>query len=326
MATTKAIQATVLGAALAAAVALGGCSGSDHAVRGSGTIELDEVDIASLVGGRVSRVFVEEGDTVRAGDTLAILAHGEIAAGVTAQEAELLRAHALARDQEQGPRAEEREGARADVRVAEASLKLAELELERVQALFQSKLVPQADLDRAQARRDEAASRRDAAAEKLKLVEAGYRGEMVVAARQQAEAVRAGLASARSKARELVLTAPISGIVLLKNVEQGEVIGAGVPLLTLGDPTKVWMRVYIAAPELVKIRIGDPVEVHALGTRRAFTGRVAEIATRAEFTPRAALTEEERANIVFAVKLALDPTDGILKPGLPADARILPRR
>jgi HlyD family secretion protein len=313
-------------AALALALALGGCSASDREVRGSGTVELNEVDIASLVGGRVSRVFVEEGDSVQAGDTLAILAHGEVTAGVTAQEAELLRADALARDQAQGPRAEEREAAKADLQAAEAALKLAETELERVQALFRGKLVPQADLDRAQAQRDEAAARRDAAAEKSKLAEAGYRREMVVAARRQAEAAQAGLSSARSKARELILTAPLSGVVLLKSVEQGEVVGAGIPLLTLGDPAKLWMRVYVAAPQVVKIRVGDSAEVRVMGSRRPFPGRVTEIATRAEFTPRAALTEEERANTVFAVKVALGATDGILKPGLPADARILPGR
>lgn len=309
--------------ALVFGMALGGCSDFDREVRGSGTIELDEVDVASLVGGRVSRVFVEEGNTVRAGDTLAILAHGEVTAGVKAQEAELERAHALAKDQEQGPRAEERKSAKAELDASEAALKLAALELERVRALSQNKLVSQADLDRAQARRDEAAAHREAAAERLRLLEAGYRKQMVVAAREAAAAARAELASAKSKARELVLTAPISGVVLLKNVEPGEVVGVGIPLLTLGDPTKLWMRVYIAAPKVVKVRLGDKADVTVRGEHSAFTGRIVEIATRAEFTPRAALTEEERANIVFAVKVALDPTGGLLKPGLPADARIL---
>jgi HlyD family secretion protein len=112
--------------------------------------------------------------------------------------------------------------------------------------------------------------------------------------------------------------------VLLKNVEQGEVVAPNVPLVTLGNPEALWMRVYIAAPKVVSVRLGDKAEVTVQGGRgRAFHGRVVEIATRAEFTPRAALTEEERSNLVFGVKIALDPTGGILKPGLPADARIL---
>ncbi len=315
----------ILAAAILFPGALGGCSRSDRGVRGSGTIELNEVDVSSLVGGRVSRVLVEEGDSVDAGDTVAVLAHGEIAAGVLEQEAQAERARALARDQELGPRAEERRAARAEHDAAEATLKLAENELSRVRSLFQKQLISQSELDRAQAQRDEAAARRDAAAQRYRLLDAGYRRQVVAAAKDAAEAARAVLQSARSKARELVLTAPISGVVLVKSVEQGEVVGAGVPLVTLGDPTKLWIRVYVAAPQIVRVRLGDKAEVRVLGDPRAFPGRVVEIATRAEFTPRAALTEEERANIVFGVKVALEPTGGALKPGLPADARILAR-
>ena len=318
------IARPALAALFALAWTLGGCSRLDREIRGSGTIEMDEVDVASLVGGRVSRLFVNEGDSVRAGDTLAVLAHGEVAAGVLAQEAESERALALARDQELGPRAQEIRTANADRDAASATLHLSQLDLERVQALFRDKLVSQAELDRAEAQRDEAAARRGAAAERLSLLEAGYRRETVRAASEAAKAASAGLKAARSRASELLLTAPISGIVLLKNVEQGEVVGPSVPLVTLGDPTKLWMRVYIGAPRVVRIRLGDRAEVTVQGERgRVFPGRVVEIATRAEFTPRAALTEEERSNLVFGVKIALDPTGGILKPGLPADARIL---
>jgi HlyD family secretion protein len=303
---------------------LSGCSNGDPGIRGSGTIELDEVDVASLVGGRVTEIRVNEGDSVQAGDTLVMLAQGEVTAGVREQEAQAERASALARDQEQGPRPEERSAAKADLDTAAAALSLAESDLHRVQALFAQHLVAQADLDRAVTERDQAAALRDGAAQRYRLLESGYRKQMVDAARQGAEAARAGLASARSKARELVLTAPIHGVVLLKNVQQGEVVGPMVPIVTLGDPRKLWIRVYIAAPKIVGVHIGDRVLVSVLGDHRDYPGRVVEIATRAEFTPRAALTEEERANIVFGVKVAVDAQNGGLKPGLPADARILP--
>lgn len=303
---------------------LSGCSNADPGIRGSGTIELDEVDVASLVGGRVTEIRVNEGDSVQAGDTLVMLAQGEVTAGVREQEAQAERASALARDQEQGPRPEERNAAKADLDTAAAALSLAESDLHRVQALFAQHLVAQADLDRAVTERDQAAALRDGAAQRYRLLESGYRKQMVDAARQGAEAARAGLASARSKARELVLTAPIHGVVLLKSVQQGEVVGPMVPIVTLGDPRKLWIRVYIAAPKIVGVHIGDRVLVSVLGDHRDYPGRVVEIATRAEFTPRAALTEEERANIVFGVKVAVDAQNGGLKPGLPADARILP--
>src|SRR6267142_3445884 len=307
-----------------AMLAIAGCSHSNGDIRGSGTIELDEVNVSSLVGGRVTGILVSEGDSVALGDTLVVLAQGEVTAGVRQQEAEAQRAGELARDQALGPRVEERRASKADLDTAEAALTLAERELTRIRALYDKQLLPQSDLDRAQTQRDQAAARRDGAAQRYRMLETGYRKTIVDAARNAAEAARAGLQSARSKARELTLTAPISGIVLLKNVEQGEVVGPAVPILTLGDPSKLWMRVYIAAPLLPRVHLGDKVLVHVLGDSRSYPGRVVEIATRAEFTPRAALTEEERANIVFGVKVAIDPQDGNLKPGMPADARIVP--
>ncbi len=145
----------------------------------------------------------------------------------------------------------------------------------------------------------------------------------IQAARDAAAAARAQYQGARERARELVLTAPISGVVLLRNAEPGELVGAGVPVFTLGNPDSLWMRVYVPATQIGRVVLGAPAEVRVTGLRdRRFPGRVVEIATRAEFTPRAALTEEERANLVFRVKIALDPTSGVLKPGLPGDARI----
>ena len=141
------------------------------------------------------------------------------------------------------------------------------------------------------------------------------------AAKSAATAAMAQLAGARSRAGELVLTAPVDGVVLLRNFETGELVPPSVPVLTLGDPDRLWIRVFVAAPLLASIRLGDAVEVTPTGAKRAFTGRVVQIASRAEFTPRAALTEEEQANLVFGVKIALDPTQGTLKPGLPAEAR-----
>ncbi|HMI31283.1 MAG TPA: biotin/lipoyl-binding protein, partial [Candidatus Limnocylindrales bacterium] len=173
-----------LAGTLVLAAALLGCSKANHGIHGSGTIELNEVDIASLVGGRVSLVLVDEGDSVRAGDTLVVLAQGEVTAGVREQEAEVGRASALARDQELGPRIEERRAAKADLDTAEAALQLAESELARIRALFAKQLIPQSDLDRTQTTRNQAAARRDGALERYRLLESGFRRQVVTAARQ----------------------------------------------------------------------------------------------------------------------------------------------
>jgi HlyD family secretion protein len=310
---------------VAALALLPGCSRDQSFVGGSGTIEMDEVDVASLVGGRTQAITVDEGDTVSTGDTLVVLAHGEIAGEVEARAAETERAQALYRDQQRGPREAERRTAQADRDAAATALRLADSELRRVNGLSERQLVSEAEVDRARAARDEARARLAAAEERLSLLEEGYRRGQVAAAREAAAAAQGELRSSRAKARELVLTSPLQGVVLLRNVEPGEVVGPGIPILTLGNPDRLWVRAYLTAPEVARIRLGAPADVRVLGWKdRVFSGRVVEIATRAEFTPRAALTEEERASVVFGVKIAMDPSGGVLKPGLPADVRIRP--
>ena len=310
-------------AAFACAISLlGSCGGSGGPVRGSGTIEMDEIDVASLVGGRLLSVAVDEGDSVKTGDTLAVLSRGEIAADLASQLAPMQRADTQARDLASGSRPAEVLVAEAALAAAQADRRLAESNFSRTDQLARSQSVAQADLDKARAVRDVAVAHERAAAEQLRLLQEGYRRGQVAAARQGATAAAAPLAGARSRAGELVLTAPCDGVVLLRNFEPGELVPPSVAVLTLGDPEKLWMRLYVAAPALARVRLGAPVEVRPIGARQPFAGRVVRIATQAEFTPRAALTEEEQANLVFAVKVVLDPAHGALRPGLPAEARI----
>ncbi len=300
------------------------CARDDGAIRGSGTIEMDEIDVASIVGGRLLRLAVGEGDSVRAGDTLAVLDRGEIAAELIAQSAQAEQAQSQARDLAQGARPAELIIAREAARAAEAELDLARASFERTEKLAKAGVAPPADLDRARSTRDAAQARSAGARENVRLQETGFRRQQVAAAKQGARAAIAQLAGARSRADELVLTAPRSGVVLLVNYQTGELVPPSSPVVTLGDPDSLWMRVYVAAPKLPRVRLGAQAEVRPIGARSPFAGRVVSIANAAEFTPRAALTEEEQANLVFGVKLVLARSGGALKAGLPADVRIRP--
>lgn len=304
-----------------ACVAIGAC-GRPQCIRGSGTIELDEIDVSSLVGGTVARLAVDEGDTVRAGDTLAVLDRGEVLAGLEAQVAETERAAAQYQDVAAGPRSPEILAARAALAEATSQAQVADAEFQRMASLLASHVVSQSDYDRAKGDRDAAAARAKAAAENVRLLEAGYRHNQVVAAQRALQSARAQLLASRSLAGQLVLRAPSRGVVLLRNFRAGENVNPGQPVVTLGDPDHLWIRVYVPAPELPRVRLGAPVTLTVMGAPGTYSGHVVEIATTAEFTPRAALTEDERANLVFGVKVRLDPAHGVLKPGLPADARI----
>ncbi|HJP55984.1 MAG TPA: HlyD family efflux transporter periplasmic adaptor subunit, partial [Gemmatimonadales bacterium] len=168
--------------------------------------------------------------------------------------------------------------------------------------------------------------RRTAAAQ-LQLARQGARPEQVRAAEAAVASARADLAARHAAAADLVLTATTPGVVLRRLAEPGEVVPAGMPVLTLGDLRRPWARVYVAQEVARALRVGSRAEGTLDGLpARIFPGRVVTISDRAEFTPRIALTERERADLVFGVKVAFEDTTGVLHPGLPVTVRFPPLR
>ena len=148
--------------------------------------------------------------------------------------------------------------------------------------------------------------------------------EQIAAVEAQVQMARATLEALQVQADKFTLKAPISGLVLERPVHMGEVAMPGAPLMTLADLDKVTLTIYVPEGELGKVRIGQPVAVTVDAyPGRVFTGTVTFIASQAEFTPRNVQTQEERVNMVFAMKVKLPNPDHALKPGMPADAVIL---
>jgi len=122
---------------------------------------------------------------------------------------------------------------------------------------------------------------------------------------------------------DTVVVSPISGIVLTKNFENGEYINPGSALATVGDMTDCWVKVYVSSAQLGLIKTGQAVAVKVDSfPDRVFAGTIKEISQNAEFTPRQSITQRERANLVFYVKVKVDNGEGVLKPGMPADVII----
>jgi HlyD family secretion protein len=141
--------------------------------------------------------------------------------------------------------------------------------------------------------------------------------------RAQVQSAESAVALARANLADTRVRAPFAGTVLRKLVEAGEVVAAGTPLVTLVDLSKLYAKVYVAERDLGKVKLGDASRVYTDAfPRRAFEALVSEIAQQAEFTPRDIHTRDERVKQVFAVKLAIRNAEGVLKPGMPADARI----
>jgi len=284
----------------------------------TGTVELTETDVAAPVSGRVRHVRVQEGDAVKQGDTLATLEMTTLPADIEQRQARLSAAQAELRDLLAGSRSTEIQRAEAELAAAEAEAKRTADEARRYSELLKSGSVSESQVQTYETAARVAAGRRDAARATLQQLREGTRPERVAAARANVAAARAQVDAARATATDLILIAPASGVVLGRYAEPGELLAAGVPVVALGDPARLWVRVYVGPTVLTGLRVGQPVRATIDGVPgKEFHGTIQQIATRAEFTPRVALTEQERADLLFGVKVALEDPTGALKAGLP---------
>jgi HlyD family secretion protein len=307
----RAIAVTVLVATIA-------CRAPATGLRAVGTVEMTETDIAASVSARVVRVYREEGDTVHRGDTLVTLTQSTLSADLDQRRARVSAAEADLRDLEAGARPAELERAEADARSADAEADRAQHDAERLTTLAAAGHVSQVQLEAAQTLAKVTGNRRDAARDAHRLLREGARPERVRGARAAVANARAQLAMAEATAADLVLTAPRDGIVLGRYAEPGEVLPASVPAMSLGDATRLWVRVFVPAPELARLRVGQEATVLVPGAAgRGIAGRITAIASRAEFSPRVALTEKERADLLFGVKVGISELSDLVKAGLP---------
>ena len=300
------------------------CSRDDpNAIEAVGTVEIREHDVAPMTAARVVRLLVDEGAAVDAGDTVAVLSMSTLAADIEQARARLATAQAALREAEAGPRAAEIERAEADLRAAEAEADRASKDLVRIRALTESGALAEQQLDAARTLATTTANRRDALRETLRLLRQGTRPERIAGARAEVATAQAALAAAQATRSDLVLIAPVTGVVLGRHAEAGEVVPPGTPVMTVGESAKPWVRVYVSPGDAARLTVGGPA-VATLDDlpEREFPGRIVSVATKAEFTPRVALTENERADLLFAVRVELDDSTGMLKPGLPVTVRM----
>ncbi|MFQ5902422.1 MAG: efflux RND transporter periplasmic adaptor subunit [Candidatus Binatia bacterium] len=254
-----------------------------------------------------------------------------------------------------GSRRQEIKEARAEMDRARSELQKVTLEWKRAQRLFAAQTISKREWDTAKMAFEMARAQYERARERYDLVKEGPRKETIEAARSKEAEARASLqiaeattlkveelkqelqtteASVKAARAELDLAetlmgetglyAPISGMVLSKNMERGEIALPGSSVLTLGNLKKVWLRAYINETNLGRIKLGQPVEVFTdTYPGRAYPGRIAFISDKAEFTPKQIQTQEERVKLVYRIKIDIDNPLMELKSGMPADARII---
>ena len=148
--------------------------------------------------------------------------------------------------------------------------------------------------------------------------------QSIRAAEYRVEQAKAALLSAEKRLSDTTIFAPLSGVILNKNVEPGEILTQGAPVYTIGDLENPWIKVYVKEDKLGLIKLGQAAEVTIDSfPNKFFDGAVTYISPQAEFTPKTVQTKEERVKLVFAVKVSVKNLNGELKPGMPADVRLL---
>ncbi len=310
-----------LAVSLAALAALG-CGGRNDGgvIHASGHIEATEVRLAAKVGGRLLALPLWEGDRAKAGAVIAQLDTTDAANDLARARAEFDAADARLRLLLAGSRREDVDRARAKLAGAEADLAQAALDLKRLEGLADRGTATLKARDDARTRKEMLTAALDADRAQLAELIAGPRPQEIEQARAQRAAAAAAIAAIEQHIADATVTAPSDGLITQRVAEPGEVLAPGALLYVLTDLLHPWLNVYVDEPSLARIHLGDPVTVRVDGSNREFTGKVTFVAQVAEFTPKNVQTPEERAKLVFRIKVGLDNAAGVFKPGMPADA------
>jgi HlyD family secretion protein len=330
---TSALTAPVLLAAIAAAC---GEAAPADTLRVSGHVEATEVQVAPEVGGRLIELRVMEGDRVAAGDVVGRLDVRDTELQIQRGRAERAAADAQLRLLQAGAREEDIRQAEAQLQSAEAEVKAiaaelasAELDLQRFESLLQANAGSRKQRDDAQARVDVARERQrgaveraQAAREAVARLRAGARRQEIDAARARVAAVDAQLAAFDKALKDAVIVAPSAGIVTQRLAEPGELIAPRMPVLVVTDLDDAWANLFVPEPMVPRIRLGQTATVFTDAGGEGLPGTVTFVSPRAEFTPRNVQTAEERSKLVYRIKVAVDNSGGVLKPGMPVDAEL----
>jgi HlyD family secretion protein len=219
-----------------------------------------------------------------------------------------------------GSRREDIADMAARVDAVDADLAGADKELTRQQNLVHEGVATTQARDEALARRDTLKAQLESARQALARAKAGSRVQEIQAAKAAREVAEARIAQLKQQIADATLVSPIAGRVTAKIAEPGELLAAGAPVVVITDLAHPWLTVYVSEPDLGTIKLGAPAEVVTDGGEQR-PGTVTFIASGAEFTPKNVQTRDERVKLVYRVKVGLNNTDGLFKPGMPAEAR-----
>ncbi|OGU54029.1 MAG: hypothetical protein A2V66_13045 [Ignavibacteria bacterium RBG_13_36_8] len=301
-----------------------GCGNNhDSTIEESGTIEATNIVVSSRVSGIIEKIILDEGSSVSDRDTLLIIDHElldiqlkQARAGRDMAKAQLdLLIH--------GARKEDVVQAEEMMRQAEANYNLALVDKERFKNLYDKQAVTKKQLDEITTRFEIARSQYNAAKENLNKIKNITRPEEIDQARARYEQSEAAVQLIEKNIRDCYVTAPLSGQIIKKFVEVGELVTPLSSLVKISDLSKVELVIYASEKDLGKVKLGNRAEISTdTYKEKTYEGKVIYISSEAEFTPKNIQTKDERTKLVFAVKIEIPNLDFELKAGMPADAVI----
>ncbi len=291
-----------------------------------GNIDVRQVSLAFEESGRISKLAVEEGDTVRAGDVVARLDTTTLALQAAQAEAQVKASEDNLRQLRNGSRPEEIAQANEARVAAEADATSAAQDLARLREVASRTAgqgVSGRDLDAAQSAVKAARARAEEAAQAATLARKGPREEQVAAASAQLEATKAQLALLKHRVEMGVLRAPGAGVVRARLREVGDMASPQQPVLDIALLSPKWVRVYVSETELGRIRPGMAAQVTSdSAPDRPVAGRIGYISSVAEFTPKSVETEDLRTALVYEVRIVIADGRDALRLGQPVTVRL----
>ena len=332
-------RAWALGVGLCAVSLYAAACDREAAPDAYGNVEATEVVVSSEVGGQLTAFTVDEGQTLTA---------GQAAGSIDPTQLTLQRGQAVAQHESAVSRVVEvdrqvvvldaqRDALQAqhDAAVAQRSALQAQFEIarrnhERTRRLFSQQAATSQQLD--QAERDDRVLQDQIRAQDEQIQaqarQVAAQTAQIAAARQQQQTARTQVSAADAQVAQLddrikrsTLTNPSAGTVLVTYVKPGEVVQAGQPLYKIADMGTVDVRAYVSEPQLADVKVGGQahVSLDSGNSRQTLSGTVSWISTQAEFTPTPIQTRDERADLVYAVKIRVANQNGMLKIGMPVD-------
>lgn len=307
---------------LGAIILFSGCTGGDkNRIAASGTIEATEVNIASKASGQIKKIFVTEGGEVVENGQIAEIDHSTLDLQLAQAKAGFNLAQAQLDLLVNGARQEDVRAGEENLKQAEASHRLAKSDNERMQELDKTKAITKRQLDDSQARFDITQAQYAQAKETLNKLKQWSRPEDIRAAEARMDQAKAAVDILKKNIEDSFIKSPVEGTVISIPVEAGELVGPGAVLCTVAQLKRVYLVIYLTEVELGRAKLNQEAGVRIDSyPDRVFNGRIVYISPVAEFTPKNIQTKEDRVKLVFRAKIEVDNAEGILKPGLPADA------